>query len=397
MAEIYQYIDQTGTIVPDTSEILTDIQNEFKAAFGSDLDVTPSTPQGLLITAEALARDAVVRNNAALANQINPNIAGGIFLDAVCALTALVRDPATRSTVTATLTGVNGTVIPEGARAQTINNDLFESTQTVTISGGTATAIFQSVEFGAISSGIGDLNQIVDSIIGWETITNAAAATLGTEEQTDQSLRALRKLTLAIQGVGLPEAIISALYIVPGVKSLTFRENTAATTQTIDDVSMIAHSVYACIDGGTDTDVATALLQNKSLGAGWNGAVTVNVTEPISGQVYAVKFDRPTLVPILVRAWVRSDSLLLDPITSTKDAIIAYANGELEGEAGLVVGADVSSFELAGAVNRTAPGIYVQKLETSDDAGVTWSSNEIAIAISEKATIAITDITVTVI
>lgn len=393
----YQYINETGTVVPDTAEIQTGVQNEYRAAFGADLDVTPSTPQGLLITAETLARDAVVRNNAALANQINPNLAGGVFLDAVCALTALERDSATFSTVTATITGVNGTIIPEGARAQTTNNDIFESTQSVTISGGTATALFRAVESGPIACATGALNQIVDAILGWETVDNLAGAELGQQQQSDQSLRALRKLTLAIQGVALPEAIISGVMVVSGVKSMTFRENVTSSSIVIEGKTLVAHSVYACVDGGSDTDVAKALLANKSLGANWNGAVTVAVVEPLSMQSYNVKFDRPTLIPVLVRAWVRSDSVLLDPITSTKDAIMAYVNGELEGERGFVVGADVSSFELAGAVNRNAPGIYVQKLETSDDAGATWSSDEIPITIAQKATLIPTNITVTVI
>lgn len=393
----YVYIKDSGTIVPDTSEILTGVQNEFLTAFGSDMDTDPSTPQGLLITAETLARDGVVRNNAALANQINPNLAGGIFLDAICALTALERDAATKTTVIATLGGVDGTTILAGSRAQTTNNALFESVSDVTIAGGTATVEFQAVEFGPVACAIGALNQIVDAVLGWDTINNAAAGTLGTETQSDQSLRALRKLTLAIQGVALPEAIISGLYTVPGVRSLTFRENIAATTQSIDGVSMVAHSVYACVDGGTDQDVAMSLLKNKSLGAAWNGTEEIDVIEPISGQEYTVKFDRPTAVPILARCWVRSDSLLLDPVTATKEAIIAYVNGQLEGEPGFVVGADVSTFELAGAVNRYAPGIYVQKMETSDDAGSTWSTDEIEITISQIATMSIGDIAVTVI
>lgn len=397
MAEDYLYIKETGTVVPDTSTILTGVQDEYKTAFGTDLDVSPATPQGLLISAETAARDQVVRNNAALANQINPNIAGGIFLDAICALTALERDKATRSTVTATLTGVDGTVIPEGSRAQTPSGAVFESTGDVTIASGTASVVFQSVDYGPIPCGIADLTQIVDPVLGWETITNSLAADLGTEEQTDQSLRALRRMTLAIQGVALPEAIISALYVVPGVKSLKFRENITASTATIDGVSMVAHSVYACVDGGTNLDVATALLANKSLGANWNGGVSVNVVEPTSGQTYAVKFDRPTAVPIMARAWVRSDSALVDPVSATKEAMIAYANGEMEGELGFVVGAAVSSFELAGAVNRSAPGIYVQKVETSDDGGSNWSTDEIEIGIDQIATLAIADISVTVI
>lgn len=398
MADAYEYVTLTGVIVPDTSDLLAEVQTEFKSAFGTDLIVTPDTPQGVLITAETLARDAVVRNNAALANQINPNIAGGVFLDAIGALTALERDAATKSVVSATLTGVPATSIPAGVRAKTTGLDLFELTSTVVLDGaGTATGVFQSVEFGPIGCGIGALNQIVDAVLGWETITNPAAGELGRNEQSDQNYRALRKLTLAIQGVALPEAIISALYNTPEVKSLSFRENTAATTQVIDGISMIAHSVYACVDGGTDIDVATALLENKSLGAGWNGAVSVAVVEPVSGQSYVVKFDRPTPIPILIRMNVRVNSILINPVTAAKASILKYANGEMEGERGFVVGGAVSAFELASAVNIDTPGIYVQLLETSDDGGATWDTAEIPIALNEKATTDDASITVTVV
>ncbi|MHC5543543.1 baseplate J/gp47 family protein, partial [Singulisphaera rosea] len=96
----YQYLDATGVIVPDTSSLLADVQSEYQAVFGADLIVTPDTPQGVLITAETLARTEVVNNNAALANQINPNIAGGVFLDAILALTGMQRTPASPTVVT---------------------------------------------------------------------------------------------------------------------------------------------------------------------------------------------------------------------------------------------------------------------------------------------------------
>ena len=49
MAEYYEYITGQGVIVPDTSEVLAEVQEEFKTIFGQDLDVTPTTPQGRLI------------------------------------------------------------------------------------------------------------------------------------------------------------------------------------------------------------------------------------------------------------------------------------------------------------------------------------------------------------
>lgn len=393
----YQYVKSTGTVLPDTGDLLSEVQNEFRNAFGADIIVSPDTPQGVLMTSETIARDAVVRNNAALANQINPNLAGGIFLDAICALTALERQKATRSLVTAVISGVDGTVVPSGVRAQTTNGDVFISIQTVTINGGTADAIFRSEEFGPIGAAPGALTEILDAVLGWDAITNTTAATLGRERQSDQSLRQLRRITLASQGTALAEAITSDLYKVEGVKSLKFRENVSDTTQTIDGVDLVPHSIYVCISGGADQEIAASLLRNKSLGANWNGGVTVNVVEPTSGQTYAVKFARPTAVPIFVRVYVKSFSVLIDPITSTKDAIMSYVNGELSSEPGFVVGEPVSSFELAGAINRQNPEIYVQKLEISQDGGTTWTTNEIPIGIDEIPTLTATNIAVNLI
>lgn len=93
----YQFITSQGVIIPDTSTLRDDVESEFKSVFGQDLDVSPETPQGALITMEVENRDAIVRNNAELANQINPDLAGGIFLDAIWALMGGQRFDATHS------------------------------------------------------------------------------------------------------------------------------------------------------------------------------------------------------------------------------------------------------------------------------------------------------------
>src|ERR1700679_2624932 len=145
----YQYLDATGVVIADTSSLLADVQSEYQTVFGADLIVTPDTPQGVLITAETLARTEVVNNNAALANQVNPNIAGGVFLDAIMALTGMQRTPVTQTLVTnVSLTGVAGTVISAGTLAATSAGDQFASLSNVTLgSGGTATVNFASVAF----------------------------------------------------------------------------------------------------------------------------------------------------------------------------------------------------------------------------------------------------------
>lgn len=380
---LYEYIIPTGVIVPATSALLDDVGQEYKDAFQrQDLIVTPDTPQGVLITAETLTRVSEVNNNAALANQINPNIAGGVFLDAIMALTGMQRTAQTQSVLTSVaITGQAGTIISVGSRAQTSNGDLFETANDVTLDdSGNATVDFLSVEYGPIPCDADDLTQIVTNILGWETVDNPTAATLGSTTQSDQSARALRNNTLAFQGVSLAEAITSALYAIDGVTSLAFRENVTNDPLVIEGVTLAPHSIYACVKGGTNNNVAAALLENKSSGAGWNGDVVIAVTEPASGQTYSVKFDRPDEIGILIRATVKNGST-----QDVKSSIIAYANGELDGEAGFVVGADVSPFEIAGAINRQFPSIYVQKVEISILSPIDYSTDEIEILISQIA------------
>jgi hypothetical protein len=397
----YEFITATGTVLPDTSTLLADVQDEFREAFGADLVVTPDTPQGVLITAEALARDAVARNNAALANQINPNLAGGVFLDALWALTGGARVRATFSLVTGVeLTGAPGAVIPAGAIASVGDGGArFELTGAVDLgAGGAGVGTFQALESGPVAAAIGALNWIVSGVLGWETVTNPAAAVPGLSEESDLAARRRRRGTLALQSVALAESIVSGLNDVEGVRSVLFRENVTNAPLVIEGYALDPHSVLAVVSGGTDLDVATTLLARKSCGAAWNGTTVVNVLEPVSGQTYPVRFLRPTLVPIFVEVTVRlaGGAVVSDPAQAVRDALMAYAGGQLANEDGWTIGTDASPFELASAINSAAPGLFVTVLEIGLALGVVAAAT-LPITIIQQAQLIEGNISVTVI
>lgn len=386
MSDPYQYITTTGVIVPDTGDILTEVQNEFQSVFGSDLITDPSTPQGVLITGRTLARVATVNNNAAIANQINPNISGGIFLWSIGALTGLQPPKGTPTLVkSVTLAGVPFTVIAAGVQAQTTNGDIFESLATVTLpASGMITVDFQSLAAGPIPCLTNTLTQIVTPVLGWETVTNPSAGILGVAALSDSAYRQLRVNTLALQGSALIYAIYSNVSVISGVQSMSIIENYTKVDATIEGIFLLATSIYVCVNGGDSDEIATALLASKSLGANWNGGQEVDVVDPSSGQSYPVKFDRPTGVPISIKVYASAPASIGDPTDDIITAILAYVNGELAGEAGFVVGGNVSCFELAGAVNIQYPGIYISNVQTDDGGG--FSNAEIVIAKNQIAT-----------
>jgi uncharacterized phage protein gp47/JayE len=393
----YEYITSTGIIVPDTSDISNEVISEYKDVFGQDLDTTANTPQGILINAEVFSRDGISSNNANLANQINPDLAGGVFLDAIGALTLTSRISETFSFVTANIAGVPFTVIPAGVTASS-NGFIFASETVVTLNSiGQASVIFSSVLPGPIDCPIGTLNTIVNGPLGWETITNPSAAILGTDKQSDQEYRLFRNQTLALQGTSTPFAITSALMNTPGVRSLTFLENVTNVTTVIETITLVPHSIWVCVDGGSDNDIGFVLVAKKSGGCNYNGSVMVNVVDPSSGQTYPVLFDRPTSIPILVRVTISISQSVNNPVNAVKSAIIAYANGQVESEPGFVVGASVSPFELAGAVTCLHPTIHVSNLELSYASPINYVVSVLPIAINQKATITESSITVIIV
>ncbi len=393
----YEFLTLTGTIIPDTSGLLAEVQAEFRAALGADLSIDPETPQGVLITGEVQSRAAAAANNAALANQINPEIAGGVYLDALCSLLGQDRLIETRTLVRDVfVAGQPGAVIPAGSRARTDAGDVFEATGTLILPPiGSGTLDFQAVECGPVPCGSAELTNIVDSVLGWEVVNNPNAGIIGTGLQSDESLRTLRRLTLARQGLATPEAVISALYSTPDVKSLVFRENVTSSPLVIPAViTLEPHSIWACVDGGTDDDVAGALARNKTAGAGWNGLVSVIVTDPSSGQDYEVLFDRPGVIDVITRVTVRRGQFVGNILETVQNAVLEYAAGSMPGEQGFIVGGNVSPYEISGAVSRRAPSLFVTKVEVGNAVGGVYQLDEYVVPLNGVAKIEPSSITV---
>ena len=380
----YRYINSTGVIVPDTAEIRTQVEAEYRAVFGQSINLSPETPQGVLVTMEIENRDALVRNNAELANQINPDIAGGIFLDGLWSLMGGARSGATHSYLTGVIfTGVPDTIIPAGSIAETVSGYKFVTTAVLRLgSDGTTTGSMRALNTGAVTCLAGELTKVASSVLGWETVVNPTDAAVGRVTESDVSARRRRAQTLAINTVSVSEAITSSLYALDGVRSLSYRENYSDAPIVFDGITLKPHSIYVCVEGGELADIAQSLLRTKTIGAGYNGDVTVSVTDSISGQVYDVAFDRPEVITVFCRVTVKSSAL--DAQTIIPNAIALFTEGEIEGDGGLRVGREVSPFELSAAVNFVEPRLFVTRVELSTD-GAIWSTDTIPVKINQVA------------
>ncbi|WMD23293.1 baseplate J/gp47 family protein [Achromobacter seleniivolatilans] len=375
----YSFLENRGVIVADTAATRAQVEAEFRAVFGEDMPTDPATPQGQLITRITEERDAIARNNAELANQINPALSGGVFLDSLMALTGGRRRSSVRSLIVgAVLGGVPGTNVPAGSIAETQQGEQFQIVTTVVLdASGGGTANLRALQDGEIIVPPGGLSTVASSVLGWESITNPAAAIPGRREENDVLLRRRRAQTLALQTTSINEAIVARLYDIEGVRSCYYLENYADVDQTIDGIPLRKHSIWACVEGGTDQEVAQALFETKTVGGGYNGAVVVAVPDPINGRLYEVKFDRPTEVILLVRVTVRESTLDVQQLIP--DLVMNYVDGDIDGDVSFVVGSDVSTFEIASAINQQEASIFVKKVELSVVGSGVWSSDSMDI------------------
>lgn len=395
----YEYIQATGVVVPDTSEVKQQVIDEFKSALGQDLDVSDSTPQGRLIEAETIARKRTIENMALISNMFNPNQAFGIFLDSIAKLFGIERVGATRTRVLCQVTGEANTVIPENAQASDINGKIYYSENDITIdTDGNGSGYFLCMDKGAVECQANTLTQIVTAVLGWNTINNATAGNIGLDEESDNTLRQ-RMLIDQFQGVSLLKAIHSAIMRVDEVEDCLVIDNPTNTsdTTTISGITIPPHSLFICVDGGKKEDVAQAIFDNKSAGCGYTTGTgqtqTVTVTDQTSGQQYSVSFDRPVYVSIDVEVTLGTGQATATVISQIKQAIIDYVEGNVRGVDGLTIGKNVSSFEIASAITQEIPDVFITNVEIAKHEQ-TLSTNEITINANERATIDIENITV---
>lgn len=389
----YQYQIDTGVIVPDMSQTLSEVAAEFRAVFGQSLSVDPSTPQGMLITRIAEMRDSVARNNCDVANQINPNVAGGVFLDALVGLHFGQRRAASRSTVTATVTGTNGTIIPKGSVAKTTLGARFETMYAVTISGSTSVQM-QAIETGPVGADAGTLTKIETAISGWSTVTNPLAATLGRDVESDAQLRSRRLDMLCTQSTSTIAAIRSRLSAqVGGLISHAVVDNPTLSAKTIKGVSIAAKSIAVFTAGGASADIARAIYNATPAGVPTVGATTVNVADTVvSGYSTPIKYTDAATVPVLVKVTV--DTSTLDLQTIIPDLVVDYANGEGATPRNFVIGGDVLPFEIASYINSREPSINIRNVEITKTSPVSWSNSPITIDLNQIPTIQLSSVTV---
>lgn len=372
-------VTSEGIQVPQASEIKEAFQNIFTDAFGTDLSLDDSTPQGALI--DELTQEKQLDNAQILKflNQMNPKTADGIFQDAIASLYSVQRKVATNSVVNCVCSGAPGTVINgvssgDPAMAQSTNGDLFQCLIGGTIpSGGSITLQFGSVEPGPIPVGANTVNSIYNVVTGWDSVNNTEPGTLGADVESRADFEERMKKMLALNATGSLSSVYANVFTVKGVTDVFVEENDEDDSVTKRGITLGPHSIYVCQNGAEDpAELAEAIYNSKSGGCATNGANTCTYVEPVTGVPFTYNYYTPTDSNVYVKITL-AQAISSEAQGDVKKTLLDNFNGQNnDGYTRVTIGTSVYASRFYTAINTLNNNdIILQSVKISSD-GTNW-------------------------
>jgi uncharacterized phage protein gp47/JayE len=328
-------ISAAGLSIPSYTDIRDFLTAQYKSIYGQTVYLGNDSPDYQWISVVALMCSDVMQGIQLSYNNRSPAFAIGAALDTLVKINGIARKLPTFSLCDLTLTGNAGAIITNGICID-VNGFKWDLPSIVTIGGGGTVIVTATCEKpGAINALVGQITGIFTPQAGWTSVTNASPAILGLPVETDAQLRGRQALSVELPSETLLAGTIAAIAATAGVSRYKVLEN---FTGAVDAYGNPPHSVTAVVEGGTDTDVALAIYDNRGIGplmnpTGTAGATIVNITDQNTGIITPVGFARPTYIQIYV---VVNAHLLpggtTATITAIQNAITAYLNALQIGE-----------------------------------------------------------------
>ena len=370
----------------------------FRAALGDNMQTGADTVQGIISRGFAAMLGDIESAVLYRGNGFNPATMIGRQLDDYAVGFQLTRKAATKSTGTVTLSGTQGTVIPEGSEVSTASGDIFVTDAEGTIpAGGTVDVAVTAEKTGVIQANAASITQIIDVRPGWTGVTNAAAVTAGRAEEKDDVFRARIESARDRNAFGTIAAVRSRLLDVDDVTYATVLENRGTSSTTTKGILIDAGGIAAVVYGGTDADVAEAIYLSTVPGQVFSGSTSETHTPADApSDAVTVKFTKASEVAAkIVLAISGDDTFPGDGLTQIRTNLLALWAGTFK--AGTFVSSPIgvgdlpSTDHMRTAIGQTS-GVTITSLalqKKSDSTAIT------SVDADELITLASADISIT--
>ncbi|MBB2425626.1 baseplate J/gp47 family protein [Escherichia sp. 11.1597] len=396
-------ITENGLSVPDIADVLAGRLTDMSTALGGGASQSLSSPQGQIAQSDTEIIAQVYDKLLCLFNQINPDFSNGRFQDGIGRIYFMERIAAQGTVVTATCIGQVGTTIPAGSTAVDARGYIYQSIDNAVIpSSGSVDVQFVNTTTGPIPCAAGSLNQIYRAVSGWDAVNNISPGVVGVDVESRIAFETRRRQSVARNSRNQDASTLAALLATDGVLDAYVWSNRTAETvnKGTTNFPILAHSVYICVYGGADTDVAESIFNTYNPGANMNGDTTFTVYDNVNYMPpypsYVMQWQKAS--PTRVYFKVNVDASLNPPSDITKqvkEMIVTVFNGGYEGIGKARIGSTINAGKYYAPVISISPDtVGILSLEISLDGSLYGPA--VTMGIDQVPTIQESDITVTV-
>lgn len=248
----------------------------------------------------------------AVYDAISIDNAKGRLLENLADMFGLTREDATRSEAPVSITGDNGTVVPIGKVVEnTANGSRWVVTTDMTISGGTATGTVEAEEPGRTEGPSASPIKIITPVSGWDTISFTADADLGTDQESEGSLRARIRRRRAAGGSATIPAIEGGLESLGFVNRASVVANDTNSDIVVGTFTIPSRDILILLETDLLTAEDEAALGKKMfelVGATTNTVGAETVSTSYRGTTYSFNYSEATEQSVAVVATLVLDS-----------------------------------------------------------------------------------------
>lgn len=382
-------VTATGITAPPYSDIYQSLQATFQGIFGSDAYIDPDSQDGQLLAAVAKAIKDCNDTSIAIYNAYSPATAQGVALSNAIKINGMARGVATNSTALVRIVGQVGTQINNGVVGG-VDQSRWALPAVVTVPpAGFIDVTATCTAEGSTEADIGTLTRILTPTLGWQSVTNLAAAAPGAPVEQDATVRQRQTTSTALPSLTVLDGVVGAVAALEGVTQVKAFEN---DTNSTDSLGLPAHSIAVVVLGGVDTEIANAIYIKKTPGAYTYGTTAVPVTDQfgiINTIRYFIADDVPIAAEITIEALTGYTTAVGDQI---KQAVVDYINA-----LGINKRVDIGRLYLPAQL---FGGVGSETFEVNDIeisiAPAPVGPTDVEIDFNERATSDIADITLTV-
>ncbi|ENF6616034.1 baseplate J/gp47 family protein [Escherichia coli] len=395
-------ITENGLSVPDIADVLAGRLTDMSTALGGGASQSLSSPQGQIAQSDTEIIAQEYDKLLCLFNQINPDFSTGRFQDGIGRIYFMERIAAQGTVVTATCIGQVGTTIPAGSTAVDTSGYIYQSIDNAIIpSSGSVDVQFVNTTTGPIPCASGSLNQIYRAVSGWDAVNNISPGVVGVDVESRIAFETRRRQSVARNSRNQDASTLAALLATDGVLDAYVWSNRTAETvnKGTTNFPILAHSVYICVYGGADTDVAESIFNTYNPGANMNGDTTFTVYDNVNYMPpypsYVMQWQKAS--PTRVYFKVNIDASLNPPSDITKQVkkiVATVFNGGYEGIGKTRIGSTINAGKYYAPVISISPDtVGILSLEVSLDGSLYGPA--VTMGIDQVPTIQESDITVT--